>query len=83
MAGFTLQEVTLLLMEILDRQEHIKHSQEKLEKTFAALQGKVQENISTELGAFLSVFLRQQKYIQVVQRRMEHLFEVAGKKQKW
>ena len=81
MTHFTQQEVALLLIDIFDRLLHTTNVQKEIEERFADLPEKDQERVSPEFGAFLSIFLRQQRQIQQVQQKILKTFADLEKEQ--
>ena len=81
MTHFTQQEVALLLIDIFDRLLHTTNVQKEIEERFASLPEKDQERVSPEFGAFLSIFLRQQRQIQQVQQKILKNFANLEKEQ--
>jgi len=78
MNDFTPQQIVVLFVEILNRRQHIQIAQEKIEEAFSSLPGAQQAYLSPQFGAYLSVFLRQEKHLQIIQRKIEKLLNGAS-----
>jgi len=79
MNNFTPQEIVALFVEILNRRQHIQIAQERIEEAFSSLSGHQQVYLSPQFGAYLSVFLRQEKHLQIIQRKIEKLLDGASR----
>jgi hypothetical protein len=79
MIHMTSHQAAVLLIDILDEHQHIQITQEDIEENFASLPVDSQESISPKFIACLSVFLRQQKQMRLVQSKIETLLAAVEK----
>ena len=73
MTHLTAHQAAVLLMNILDEHQHIQITQEDIEENFVSLSEDQRESISPKFIACLSVFLRQQRQMRLVQKKLERL----------